>query len=121
MPAAEEQKLSARLAEVERSTKHQFVVVSVKSLGGHDIADYGVTLGRFWGVGRAEADDGVILLVAPHERKARIEVGYGLEASLKDEEAAEIMHEAILPQFRRGKMAEGIFAGSEAIIKEITP
>lgn len=121
LPAAEEAKLAARLAELERTSKHQFVIVSVRSLGGHDVADYGLQLANYWGVGRAGVNDGVVLLVAPNERKTRIEVGYGLEKALTDKEAETIMQQAILPRFSTGRMAEGIAAGSEAIIREITP
>ncbi len=67
-------------SDVERQSKHQFVVVTVKSLGGHDIADYGRNLGRYLGHRPPmRNDDGVLLIVAPNERKVRIEVGYGLE------------------------------------------
>ncbi len=120
LPADVEQKLSARLERVEAQSKHQFVVVTVKSLNAHGIEDYGLTLGRFWGIGRAGFNDGVLLVVAPAERKTRIEVGYGLEKALRDEEAGQIIRSEILPRFREGKMADGIVAGSEAIIREIT-
>lgn len=120
LPAETEAKLSDRLAAVEQQSKHQFVVVTVKSLGGHAIADYGVTLGRSWGIGRKGHDDGVLLIVAPRERKVRIEVGRGLEKALRDEEAGEIIRKDILPRFRAGQFPEGIMAGSEAIIREIT-
>ncbi|RYD49635.1 MAG: TPM domain-containing protein [Sphingomonadales bacterium] len=118
LPQAEEAKLAAQLASYEMRTKHQFVVVTVKSLGGHDIADYGVELGRWWGVGRKGVNDGVLLIVAPAERKVRIEVGYGLEKALRDEEAAAILKEAVLPRFKEGNMADGILAGSNGIIRE---
>lgn len=96
------------------------MIVTAKSLGGHDIADYGLRLGRYWGVGRAKFNDGVLLIVAPNERKVRIEVGYGLEKALRDDEADRIIQATILPRFRDKRMAEGIVAGSEAIIREIT-
>ncbi len=120
LPAETGAQLAARLAEVERQSKHQFVVVTVPSLGGHDIVDYGVTLGRTWGIGRACFNDGVLLIVAPSERKLRIEVGNGLEKALRDEEAGEIIRKDILPQFKAGKFPEGILAGSDAIIREIS-
>jgi uncharacterized protein len=120
LSAAEEAKLTRRLAGVERISKHQFVVVTVKSLGGRDIADYGLRLGKRWGIGRAKFSDGVLLIVAPNERKVRIEVGRGLEKALRDDEASTIIQNAILPRFRAKRMADGILAGSEAIIREIT-
>jgi uncharacterized protein len=120
LSVSERRRLSNRLVDVEKQSKHQFVVVTVKSLGGHDIADYGVNLGRTWGIGRKCFNDGVLLIVAPNERKVRIEVGHGLEKALRDEEAGEIIRNEILPRFKEGKYPEGIAAGSEAIIREIT-
>lgn len=120
LPADVEAKLAGRLAEVEQRSRHQFVVVTVKSLGGRQIEDYGRTLGNHWGIGRKGADDGVLLVVAPVERKVRIEVGKGLEKALTDEEAAAIVQDDILPRFIAGQMSEGITAGSDTIIREIT-
>lgn len=120
LPQTQEAKLTAQLASLEMRTKHQFVVVTVKSLGGHSVEDYGNTLGNYWGVGRKSVNDGVLLLVAPNERKVRIEIGAGLEKKLKDEEAVAIIRQSILPHFKGGRMAEGIIAGSEAIIREIS-
>lgn len=95
-------------------------MVTVKSLGGHGIEDYSLGLFNGWGIGRKGVDDGVGLLVAPKERKVRIEVGYGLEKALTDQEAAAIIDKDILPHFKAGDMSGGIAAGSEAIIREIT-
>ena len=120
LAAPAEAALTERLAAVEKATRHQFVVVTVKGLNGHDIADYGRALGNHWGIGRSQANDGVLLVVAPVERKVRIEVGKGLTNILTDGEAAEILRRDVLPRFGTGEMAAGILAGSEAIIGEIT-
>lgn len=120
LSVSQKRSLSNQLVDVEKRSRHQFVVVTVKSLGGHDIADYGLNLGRTWGIGRKCFNDGVLLIVAPNERKVRIEVGYGLEKALTDEEARAIVDKDILPRFKAGDMPGGIQAGSEAIIREIT-
>ncbi|WP_231478274.1 TPM domain-containing protein [Sphingomonas sp. UNC305MFCol5.2] len=117
----QEARLAAQSAELEKATGHQLVVVTIPSLHGQDIATFGVDLGRRWGVGRKDVDDGVLLIVAPNERKARIEVGYGLEKALRDEEAGRILRDAILPAFRAGDMPKGIAAGVDGIISEIGP
>lgn len=113
-------KLSNQLVDAERRSKHQFVVVTVKSLGGHTIEEYGLNLGNFWGIGRPCVADGVLLIVAPNERKVRIEVGKGLETVLTNEEARAIIETDILPRFKAGNLPDGIALGSEAIIREIT-
>src|SRR6476659_7177855 len=74
----QEAALSDRLARFEDATKHQMVVVTVNSLGGRDVADYTRDLANAWGIGRKGYDDGVVVLVAPNERKVRIAVGDGL-------------------------------------------
>lgn len=111
--------LTWALEETERATKHQFVVVTLPSLGGKPIEKVGLELGKGWGIGRKDHNDGVLLIVAPNERKVRIEVGYGLEKALTDAEAATIIEQRILPRFRRGAMVAGIYDGSAGIIREI--
>ena len=111
--------LDRALQTTEHSTRSQFVVVTLPTLNGRKIEDVGVELGRKWGIGRFDIDDGVILIVAPTERQVRIEVGYGLEGVLRDEEAKAIITDTILPRIRSGNMSGAILAGSAAIIREI--
>ena len=73
-----------KLAEFETKTTGQLVVVTLKSLQGTSIEDYGYQLGRHWGIGQKEKNSGALLIVVPSERKVRIEVGYGLEGQLTD-------------------------------------
>lgn len=108
--------LADRLAALEVTTTDQFVVTTVNSLGGRSIDAFGLALGRAWGVGREDIDNGVLLIVAPAERRVRIEVGLGLESVLTDERAAGIIRETILPFYRRGEMEAGTLAGADAII-----
>ena len=121
LPPQSRTAIAGKLAALEQRTGHQFVVVTVPGLGGHSIADYGVTLGRTWRIGRKDINDGVLLIVAPAERKVRIEVGYGLEQALRDEEAKVIIDSAILPAFRAGDFPRGIAAGVDGVIREISP
>ncbi|MHA7819485.1 MAG: TPM domain-containing protein [Erythrobacter sp.] len=119
--AAGEERLTAKLAALETDTGVQLVVATTPDLEGRDIAAYSVGLAREWGIGSAERDDGLILLIAPNERKARIDVGYGLEASVKDDEAAAILRQSVLPLFRTGDYEAGVLAGVERLIAEVTP
>jgi uncharacterized protein len=111
-----EAQLTRRLAALEARTTDQLVVVTVPSLRGEAIEQFGVRLSRGWGIGQKDKNNGVLLVVAPDERKVRIEVGYGLETVLTDPEAARIIRTQILPHFREGKMELGIVEGVHAIL-----
>jgi uncharacterized protein len=113
-PAAEA-KLTASLSALEGRTRDQLVVVTLPGLGGRPIEDFGLDLGRCWGVGQKGLDNGVLLIVARADRKVRIEVGYGLENLLRDEVAGEIIRDPILPAFRKGEFQRGIEAGVQRI------
>ncbi len=114
----EEQKLAASLAEIEKSTQAQLVVVTTPSLEGRSIADYSLMLGRGWGIGSKARNDGLLLVVAPNERQVRIEVGYGLERTVEDPEAAEIIRQ-IIPHFEQGDLPAGIVRGVELLELEL--
>ena len=117
---ATEAKLDADLATLETSTGRQLVVATVADLQGYEIEDYGYQLGRAWKLGREGEDDGAILLVAPSDRKVRIEVGYGLESVLTDALSSQILQSAVLPQFREGRMEQGVVDGTAALITQLT-
>lgn len=114
-----EQKLTKELEILEMTSGPQFVVVTTKSLDGHSIEDYSLDLARRWRVGHVDRHDGVILLVAPSERKVRIEVGYGLEASLSDPFCAKVIRESMLPHFQNGEMQIAILAGAARLIEKM--
>jgi uncharacterized protein len=111
--------LDEKLAAHEAQTTNQVVVVTLTSLQGYDIADFGYQLGRHWQIGQKDRNNGVLLIVAPQERKVRIEVGYGLEGSLTDVLSHDIIQSRILPHFRQGNYEAGIVAGVDAILKAI--
>ncbi len=116
LPAEDEQALAAMLEAHERKTTNQVVVATVASLDGQAIEEYGVALGRAWGIGQADKDNGAILLVAPSEREVRIEVGYGLEGELTDAISRMIIEASILPRFRADDFPGGIRRGVEDIV-----
>jgi len=109
--------LTEKLAAVEAKSGDQLVVVTLKSLQGTSIEDYGYQLGRHWSIGQKERNNGALLLVAPNERKVRIETGYGLEGALTDAVTRLIIQNAILPRFRAGDFAGGIVRGVDDIIQ----
>lgn len=110
------QYLSEMLARHERSTGDQVVVVTVANLGGYSIEDFGLRLGRYWGVGQKDKNNGVLLLVARDDRKVRIEVGYGLEDPLTDAVAGVIINGAITPYFKDGLYSQGVIAGVTSVV-----
>ena len=116
LSAAEEKSLSDILRGHEDETTNQVTVVTLESLDGYDIADYGYQLGRHWGIGQEGRDNGVLLIVAPNDRKVRIEVGYGLEGMLTDAAAKWIIERAIVPKFKSGDFEDGIRDGVVAIL-----
>src|SRR3546814_5105751 len=95
----------------------QVVVATLADLQGYDIADYGYRLGRTWGIGQKGEDNGALLIVAPGERKVRIEVGYGLEGILTDAMSSIIIQRAIIPHFKQDDYPGGIAAGVNEIGK----
>ncbi|MCD9516402.1 TPM domain-containing protein [Photobacterium carnosum] len=113
------QQLEQTLAAEEKSSSNQVVVVTVPSTNGIPIADYGYQLGRAWGIGQKQHDNGVLLIIAKNDKKMRIEVGYGLEGALPDAIAINIINNHIKPAFKAGKFATGIDNGVTAIIAAI--
>ena len=109
--AAQKAELETDLDAFEAKSTDQIVVVTVPSLQGYPIDEYGPMLGRKWGIGQKGKDNGILVIVAPNERKVRLEVGRRLEPLINDGKAGEIIRGTILPQFRRGDFAGGIKAG----------
>ena len=103
-------------AALETQSRRQLVVVTLPDLQGYEISDYGYQLGRAWGIGTKEKNDGALLIVAPKERKLRIEVGYGLEGTLTDGMSSLIINQAIVPKFKAGDLPGGIEAGVDQIV-----
>lgn len=107
------------LAELEQQTGAQVAVVSLPSLEGGEAADFVNRLFERWGVGGAEADDGVMLLAAIEDREVRIEVGYGLEPVIPDGLAGQILDDRVIPFFREDRYGEGLASGAAAIAATI--
>lgn len=119
LDAGQEQALAVRLEALERQSTRQLVVATVPDLQGYPIEDYANRLFRHWRLGQAEANNGVLLLVAVAERRVRIEVGYGLEPILTDALSGQIIRNDITPRFRAGDYPGGIEAGADAIAAQL--
>jgi uncharacterized protein len=119
LPPETEARLAAELQALQRDTKRQLVVATIPDLQGYPIEDYGYRLGREWGVGLRDVDNGLILLVAPTERKVRIEVGYGLEGIVTDAFAGTVIREQVVPRFKAGDLPGGVTAGAGALVRHL--
>ena len=114
------QALTQKLAALEAKSTDQLVVATVKSLQGTSVEDYGNRLFRNWKLGQAGKNNGVLVLVAPNERKVRIEVGYGLEGTLTDAVSRLIIENGMLPRFRANDFPGGIARGVNDVIQVLT-
>ena len=112
-------RLERLLTEVERKSGVEIAVATLPTLGGRSVEEVAVELFQAWGIGKKGKDEGLLLLIAPKERKIRIEVGYGLEGTIPDGLAGEIIRETITPRFRQGRFAEGIETGVRQIVETI--
>lgn len=113
------EKLEMYLSEVEAKTSAEVAVVTLTTLDGRDVADVANELFSAWGIGKKGRDNGVLFLIAPTERKMRIEVGYGLEAVIPDAAAGRILDASALPLFRAGDISGGIAAATVDIGERI--
>src|SRR5207244_10365439 len=111
LSADDRRALEQDLKALEEKSTDQLVIYTTRSLQGYPIEDFGYRLGRFWQIGQKGKNNGVILIVAPNDRKVRIEVGRGLEPQLTDLMTKLIIENAILPAFRRNDFAGGVKAG----------
>jgi len=117
---ATEADLTQKLAALESKTSRQLVIVTLPSLQGYEISDYGYQLGRAWGIGQKKLNNGVLFIVAPKEHATRIEVGYGLEPILTDALSSVIIQTQALPHFRRNDFDSGVTAAANALIQQLS-
>src|SRR5262245_49722199 len=120
MTAQSRTDLETKLKELEDKSSIQLVVATVKPLQGGDVETYANGLFRYWKLGEAQKNNGVLLLVAPTEHKVRIEVGYGLEGTLTDALSSVIISSVIVPRFKTGDYSGGIERGVDAIISVLS-
>src|ERR1700756_1235829 len=120
IPAATRSAIESKLADLEIKSGIQLVVATVSSLQGQEIEPYANQLFRAWKLGEKSKNNGVLLLVAPNERRVRIEVGYGLEKTLTDALGKIIIANAIAPRFKAGDFGGGVARGVDDIITVLT-
>ena len=119
LSTAQKENISLILQKHEDETSNQIVVVTLKSLEGYEIEDYSYQLGRHWGIGQKDKNNGVLLVISLEDRKLRIEVGYGLEGALTDKISHEIIEYVLKPKFRKKQYNLGIQNAVNEIITAI--
>jgi len=119
LPATDEAALSKRLTRFYDDTGNAIVVVTVNSLEYQSVEQYANGLFNEWGVGDAKTDRGILILLAPNERRARIEVGCGLESTVTDGFAAEVMETRMIPEYKQNHFEAGTLAAVDAIIQRL--
>jgi uncharacterized protein len=116
LPADVADALTQKLTAYDQQSGNQLVVVTVSTLDGYPLDEWGYQLGRQWGIGRKGANTGALLLVDSGEHKIRIEVGYGLEGTLTDALSDDIIRNTIVPKFKQNDYPSGISDGVDAIL-----
>jgi uncharacterized protein len=111
--------LTSFLTSFEKQTGVEVAVATVSSLDELPIDDYAVELFKKWGIGKKGKDNGVLFLIAPNERKMRIEVGYGLEGAINDALAGRIMDRVVIPFFKSGEISRGVANGTISIVDTV--
>lgn len=115
LPAEAKAAMEARLEAFEREKGSQVAVLMVPTTQPETIEQYSIRVVDAWKLGRADADDGVLLLIALQDRAVRIEVGQGLEGAIPDAIAKRIIEETIVPAFREQQFAEGVSAALDQV------
>ncbi len=111
--------LDAKLRDYNRATGRAIIVATVPSLGGEEIEPYAQRLAESWGIGGEKSENGVLLLVAPAERKLRIHTARGVQERMTDIMSGRIIRDTMVPRFKAGDMSGGIVAGVDAIIAQL--
>ena len=123
LPEATEADLTTKLEALQRDTHRQLVVATIPDLQGYPLEDYGYRLGRAWGVGLKDANNGAILFIAPNEpaghRGPRVEVGYGLEPIITDALSSVTINTQMMPRLRAGDIPGAMTAGTDALIAQL--
>ncbi len=115
IPIEQKRQIDNLLSDVENQCSAEIVVVTIPSLDGGNIDDFSVRLFEKWKIGKADKDNGVLILAAISDRKARIEVGYGLEGAITDARAGDILRNFIFPEFKKGDYGTGLLFGAVAV------
>lgn len=116
MSSEQVQQLEEKLLNFDKATSTQITIVTIRNLGGYEVAQYAVELANRWGIGRKSKDNGVLIFAAIEDRKVNISTGYGLEGALTDAMCGRIIRNEIIPAFKTGDYYQGFNKGADAVI-----
>lgn len=116
LSTSQEHALEQKLVAFDDSTSTQIAIVTLQSLNGRVISDYAFALGRYWGVGQKDFNNGVVILTSLQEHEVFIATGYGIEPTITDGRAKRIIEQDIIPQFKNGNYYAGFDAATDKII-----
>lgn len=116
LSSAQQDRLETKLVNYAGETSSQIAVVIMPTIGDHDIAEYSFALVDKWGIGRKGLNNGVLMLIALHDRNIFIAPGQGLEGALPDAMLSQLIREEITPHFKQGNYYQGISSGIDSII-----
>jgi len=117
LTSKERAELDATLAAYERETTHQIALLTVQTLNAETIEGFSFRVANAWKLGRKNLDNGVLVVVAPNDRRARIELGAGMSRFVSDSAAQQIMDNSMVPQFRVGQFGRGIELGIQRLME----
>lgn len=118
LSSQESASLDRLLADYERETTHQLAVLTVPTLSGESIEAFSLRVTNAWGLGRKDVDNGILVVVAPVERKVRIELGLGFERYITNAQAGEIIRVQMAPRFRENEFAKGLDQGLRELMRQ---
>ncbi len=116
---AEQARITAKLVKLDQEKGSRISVLMLPSVGDEGIEAFAVRVATQWKLGRKDVSDGILVVVAKNDRRARIEVGYGLEGAVPDVVAKRIVSDLMTPNFAQGRYADGINAGVDALIRVV--
>jgi uncharacterized protein len=112
--------LEARLRDFDKKTSVEIIIVTLPKLDGRPIEDVTIEIAKKWKIGKKDKNNGVLFTIAPHDHKARLEVGYGLEPIITDATAKGILHNDVLPYFKKSDWDGGITAGIDKVMELVS-
>ncbi len=113
--------VSSELKSYYDATGNTVFVWIGQSTGDQPLEEWTVDAATKWKIGSKGKDNGAVLFLFMKDRKIRIEVGYGLEGSLPDASASEIVRNTIAPKMRAGDVDGAVQSGVDAMLVTITP